>query len=761
MSIGWVSPGRVATRLLAGALVALALGCAANAAPASAAPPGWQTAIAPHGAEYRRLQREARQVTITRDTWGIPHVHGKTDADAVFGALYAQCEDDFSRVERNWLVALGWSAQADGPDAIAADLREQLFVDPAVLKRDYARSPAWLRQLMQAWADGINWYLATHPEVRPKVIRHYEPWMALSFTDGNAGSDVEMYVGLDQVARFYGIGGEPRTASRDGTPPTWAGGGGSNGIAIAPKLTADGHALLLINPHVTYYSRAELQMTSDAGLDAYGAATWGQLFVYQGFNRHVGWMHTSSGVDEVDRFAETVEKRDGKYVYRFGKQWKPVTTRDIAIAYRGADGALEARTFTTYATRHGPITAAENGKWIATAMMHRPVEGLEQSWLRTKSSDLAGYLTVAELKANDTNNTVFADDKGEIALLMPQFIARRDNRFDYLKPVDGSNPATVWRGMTPLADMPNVINPPNGWVMNTNNWPYSAAGKHSPRRAGYPQYMDSFGENARGEHATRLLTGASGFTKAKLIADAYDPYLPAFARLLPILVRDYDGLPQTAPMKAKLAGPIAVLRAWNDRWGSASIATTLAVAWGDTLWNAVAEQAVASGADAHTTNLQVLDYIAGEATPTARLGALATAVDTLDADFGHWGVPWGDFNRYQRPDDAPDAHFDDAKPSLAIPFTASRWGSLAAANSHRWPGTKKYYSNMGNSFVAVVEFGPRVSARAVHVGGQSGHPDSPHFTDQADRYVTGDLRTVYFWPDQLHRHTVRVYHPGQ
>ncbi|HEX7369675.1 MAG TPA: penicillin acylase family protein [Rhodanobacteraceae bacterium] len=737
----------------------LALAFAALPAAAQGATPVAATRAATHDAAYTRLQHEAQQVTITRDTWGIPHIHGATDADAVFGMMYAQCEDDFSRVQNNLLNALGWSAREKGEPAIWYDLRQQLWVDPATLQRDYAKSPAWLRRLMDAWADGLNWYLATHPDAHP-VITHYAPWMALASTDGNAGSDEEMYVDLADLARFYGASPATATALARTTPPTWIGRTGSNGIAIAPKLTADGHALLLINPHVTYYSRVELQMSSDAGLDAYGAATWGQFFVYQGFNRHVGWMHTSSGVDDVDRFAETVEQRDGKWFYRFGQQWQPVTSRSITIRYRVADGKLATRTFTAYFTQHGPIVARENGKWIATAMMYRPIKGLEQSWLRTKATDLASFMQTAELKANDTNNEIVADDQGHIAFLTPQFIPKRDNAFDYLKPVDGSNPATAWQGLTPIKDMPNVVNPPNGWVMNTNDWPYSAAGRYSPKRADYPQYMDFFGEDARGVHATRMLTGASGFTKAKLIADAFDSYLPAFERQLPILIKNYDALPASDPLKGKLAGPIGVLRGWDDRWGVASIPTTVAVFWGDTLWNEVAAAAKASGINAHRIDLQVLDYMAEKATPAQRLDALAQAIDKLQAEFGYWGVPWGQINRYQRLDDSLQPHFSDTEPSIAIPFTASRWGSLAAANAHPWPGTQKYYSNMGNSFVAVVEFGPKVSARAIHVGGQSGNPASPHFTDQAHRYVTGDLRTVYFWPDQLRAHTASTYHPG-
>ena len=710
--------------------------------------------------QHTRLLREAQNVTIVRDDWGIAHVHGKTDADAVFGMVYAQCEDDFNRVEMNYLTALGWGAQAEGVSAIWNDLRYQLFIDPVVLKQDYEQSPAWLKKLMNAWADGMNWYLATHPDVHPKVIKHYEPWMALSFTEGSIGGDIED-VDLSDLAKFYGADPATTIALAQRTPPTWIEPTGSNGIAIAPKLTADGHALLLINPHTSFFFRSELQMTSDAGLDAYGAVTWGQFFIYQGFNQHIGWMHTSTGVDSVDEFAETIEKKDGKYLYKFGNQWLPVKTRDITIQYRADDGTIKARTFTAYFTQHGPIVRAATGKWIAEALMNRPIPALEQSWLRTKASDLASYMKVADLKANSSNNTLFADDKGEIAFLAPQFIPKRDNAFDYLEPVDGSNPATAWQGMTPLKDMPNVINPATGWVFNTNNWPYSAAGKDSPKRADFPQYMDSFGENARGEHATKMLAGASDFTKAKLITDAFDSYLPAFARLVPILVQDYDGLPASDPLKAKLKGPIAVLRGWDDRWGIASIPTTLAVSWGDVMWNEVAGKAKASGLDAHTTDLREIDYIAEKADSKMRLEALAKTLDTLTHDFGYWGVPWGTINRYQRLDDSVHPHFDDAKPSIAVPFTSSRWGSLAASNTHAWPGTEKYYGRSGNSFVAAIEFGPKVSARAIHVGGQSGDPKSPHFLDQQHRWADGDLRSVYFWPEQLQGHTEKTYYPGE
>ncbi|MBV9881481.1 MAG: penicillin acylase family protein, partial [Sphingomonadaceae bacterium] len=317
----------------------------------------------------------AARTTITRDDWGIAHVRGQTDADAVFGAIYAQAEDDFPRVEANLLTALGRTAEADGPGAVWQDLRQRLWIDPQQLQADYRRSPVWLRALMDAWAAGLNYYLATHPDVHPRVLTHFEPWMALSFTEGSIGGDIER-ADLGQLAALYGGESAPRIAlAREPEP------GGSNGIAIAPALTQGGHALLLINPHTNFFFRSELGMESGEGLHAYGASTWGQFFLYQGFNERLGWMHTSSGVDSVDEFAETIGNRGGRYFYRYGREMRPVRVVPITLAIRQPGGRLLRRTFTTYATHHGPIVRAERGTWVALALMNRPIPALEQSWL--------------------------------------------------------------------------------------------------------------------------------------------------------------------------------------------------------------------------------------------------------------------------------------------------------------------------------------------------------------------------------------------
>jgi len=331
------------------------------------------------------------------------------------------------------------------------------------------------------------------------------------------------------------------------------------------------------------------------------------------------------------------------------------------------------------------------------------------------------------------------DADGTIAYFHANFIPRRNPAFDWSKPVNGSDAATDWQGILSLEESPGVLNPATGWVYNTNNWPWSAAGPNSPKRASFPAYVEKGTEESpRGVHAIRVLEGRKDFTLDSLIAAAYDSYLPAFADLLPPLIKAWDAAPDAHPLKATLAEQIATLRRWDYRWSIASVPTALAVYWGETI-----------GTGAAT------------ASPDQLLQALATASDKLTADFGTWKTPWADINRYQRVNGAIVQPFSDAAASLPVGFTSARWGSLASFGARTYPGTKRMYGNTGNSFVAVVEFGDRVKAKAITAGGQSGDPASPHFGDQAKRYSTGDLRDVYFYREQLQGHTERTYHPGK
>jgi acyl-homoserine-lactone acylase len=729
-------------------LIFLALAAALVVSPApSIAQPSTQDVV--------RWEREARNVTITRDNWGIAHVHGKTDADAVFGMEYAQAEDDFHRVEMNYIEALGWEAQAKGESALYDDLRMRLFVNETALKQEYASSPEWLKKLMISFADGLNFYLYKHPNVKPLLITHFEPWMAVAFSEGSIGGDI-YDVNVERLAEFYGhalsASASPSPAASPTEPPPEP--GGSNGIAVGPSDSADHHSMLYINPHVTFYFRAELQMASDGGLDAYGAVTWGQFFVYQGFNPTAGWMHTSSGVENVEQFLETVSHRNGRYYYRYGNRELPIAERSITIDYKTPSGMAH-KAFTAYYTQHGPIIGRIGDKWVSINLMQQPVRALVQDFTRMKARDYAAFQEMMRLHTNSSNNTIFADSEGHIAYWHSDWIPRRSDAFDWTKAVDGSNPATAYHGLLTLAETPHLLDPADGWLYNSNNWPWSAAGPDSPKRADFPKYVDrGTEESARGYHALRLFEGHRGWTPKSLIAAGFDSYLPAFATMVPALVKAYDRAPASDPLKGKLADQIKLLRGWDYRWSADSVATSLAVFWGDGIFHTVFPTARQEG-------MSPEDYVARRATPVELLGALAAASDKLTADFGTWQTPWAAINRFQRLDDSIfDPHFDDSKPSIPIPFTSSVWGSLAAYGSRPYPNTKRWYGTVGNSFICLVDFGPEVHAWAVTTGGESGNPRSPHFDDQEDRYASGNLRVVYFYPSQLKGHTEREYHPG-
>ncbi len=417
------------------------------------------------------------------------------------------------------------------------------------------------------------------------------------------------------------------------------------------------------------------------------------------------------------------------------------------------DHGMAEKKFTVYRTHHGPIIRESNGKWVAYRIMEEHIKALQQSYLRTKAKDYKSYLATMELKANSSNNTIFADAEGDIAYFHGNYIPRRDTRFDWTRPVDGSDPATEWKGLLAIDETPHLLNPKSGWLYNSNNWPWSAAGPSSPKKEDYPAYVETGGESARGLHAVRVLQNKKDFTIDSLIAAAYDSYLPWFEKPIPALVKAWDQTPDSNPLKAKTAAQIALLRAWDFRWGVKSVPTSLAVFWAEDVRRRVGGGRRGGGRGSGE------DAIVN-APANQLLQSLVAASEKLQADFGTWKTAWGDINRFQRLNDNITPSFDDAGASIPVGFTSSTWGSLASFGARAYPNTKKWYGTSGNSFVAVVEFGKTVRARAVTAGGESGSLSSRHFNDEAGRYATGDLREVYFYRSQLKGHTEREYHPG-
>jgi acyl-homoserine lactone acylase PvdQ len=700
--------------------------------------------------DRERLEARAARVEIIRDDFGVPHVYGNTDADAVFGMLYAQAEDDFPRIESNYIWATGRLAEVEGETAIYSDLRARLYMTVDEAQAAYAAAPEWLRALCDAWADGLNYYLLSNPEVQPKLLTRFEPWMPMFFSEGSIGGDIEQ-IPLEGIAAFYG-GEDPAAAiaAAHSSAAAFSAPGGSNGFAVSGAHTKSGHAMLLINPHTSFYFRGEMHVVSNEGLDAYGAVTWGQFFIYQGFNEKTGWMHTSTYVDFIDNFVEDVTRMNGELQYRYGNEMRPVTVSDVTLKYRSGD-ELRERRFTMYHTHHGPVTHAQDGKWVVTKINWDPVNALAQSFTRTKLDNYMQFRKMMDIRTNSSNNTVFADAEGNIAYFHGNFVPKRDPRFDYSRPVDGSNPATDWQGKHPVDETVTILNPPNGWIQNANSTPFTAAAEHSPKREDYPAYMAPDDENFRAVHAVRVLSKAGDLTLDKLIELAHDPYLPAFETLIPALL---DAWRQAKDPDPALAEPIQVLENWDFATGAESVAMPLAHFYGN---NFLARATF----PADMSEMERIRYLATETPPEQRLEVFGETVRMLEADYGDWRTPWGEINRFQRLSGAIDLQYDDAAPSLPVGMANSRWGALADFGAERRDGTKRIYGDNGNSFVAVVEFGPRVVARTILVGGQSNAPDSPHFMDQAHRYTQQRFKDVAYYREDVERRAEERYVPGK
>ncbi|GAB5474072.1 MAG: penicillin acylase family protein [Maribacter sp.] len=698
------------------------------------------------------LAQKAENVTIIRDDFGVPHIYGKTDADAVFGLLYAQCEDDFNRVEQNYIWATGRLAEVEGEAALYSDLRAKLFMTEEEAKANYEKSPDWLKKLCDAFADGINYYLETHPEVQPRLLTHFEPWMPMYFSEGSIGGDIER-IRTNRIKAFYESGMEvPKMEleelekiEMEAEPQ------GSNGIAISGELTQSGDALLLINPHTSFYFRGEVHVVSDEGLNAYGAVTWGQFFVYQGFNEKTGWMHTSGDTDVIDEFKETVVKNEEELFYQYGEELRPVTTTEVTLTYKnGAD--FKERTFPMYRTHHGPITHLTDGQWTASAMMWEPVNALEQSFIRTKQDGYAGFREMMDIRANSSNNTVYADAEGNIAYFHGNFVPKRDTSFDYTRPVEGNNPKTDWQGLHPESENILLLNPENGWLQNCNSTPYTAALEFSPKKSDYPNYMSIDRENFRGVHAIALLEDRKGYTLDSLIQLAHDPYLPAFEALIPGLVKAYYEHHDRNP---KLQGAVDVLADWDFRTSKESVAMTLAHFYGTAYYR---EGKYPEG----MIPMERVKLWGSTSPNTEKLRIFESVIDQLMTDFGTWNMPWGAVNRYQRLDGDIRQPFDDSKPSIPIGFASGRWGALAAYGArYGSENAKKLYGTRGNSFVAAVEFGDRVKAKSILAGGQSGNPASPHFDDQIQMYADVQWKEVPYYKEDVLKRAKETYVPGK
>ncbi len=698
--------------------------------------------------EKKRWALHANQVNIIRDEWEIPHIYGKTDADAVFGLMYAQCEENFEQIELNFLEMLGRTAEVNGPKAIYEDLMMRLIQDSAQAIQDYNKSPVWFKNLLQAHADGLNYYLYQHPEVHPKAITYFKPWYHLMWTDGSVSPTRTGGIKIQDVENFYGdknkivqninVDFEERATK------------GSNGFAIAPIHSKNGNALLYINPHVPFYFRSEMHMNSEEGLNVYGAVTWGQMFIYQGFNEHCGWMHTSSYADVADVYEEKIKKNKSGWITIYENQEKNIKERKINIKYTEA-GEIKLKTFTAYNTIHGPVMGSKNGLWLSLQENNRSLNALIECWTRTKATNLKTYQKALSLLANNSNNTVYADGEGNIAYWHGNFMPKRNPNYDYSWPVDGSIKASNWMGLHPLNEIVQSINPANGWLQNCNATPYTVAGTNSPKAKNYPSYMAPDGENGRGINAVKLLEKIDKISLDELIQLGYNKHLSAFDILLP----SFLAYTKTITLNSKEQKAIQYLSKWNHDADTTSIATAIAIEWA-TEWGK--EIPAAATEEGGTALWKKYESMVNTVPNEKKLALLNKTLNHLEEVYGNWEIAWGNINRYQRVN--PGEKLNDQLPSWAVAQASSKWGSLPAFESKRQDNTKKRYGYSGSSFIAAISFGKKLEAKTIITGGQNRFSQSSHFTDQAKKYIDGEFKTIHFYKEDVLAHARISYKPG-
>ena len=659
----------------------------------------------------------ARRVTILRDTYGIPHVLGETDAAAAFGFAYAQAEDNFWRIEENYIRSIGRRSEVEGPSGLIQDRRNRALEIPRLAREEYRRLPRKMKALLDGYVAGLNAYLADHPDVRPRLLARMEPWYPLAFIRYN----------YFQTGFLFASGlrpGDFETSAEDA--PLFAKDFGSNGWVIGPSKSATGHAMLFINPHLPFFGHGQVyegHVISKEGWNFTGYTRLGFPFPYVGHNESLGWVSTDNSGDQSDLYAETFTD---SIHYRYGNGVRTATIRVDTILVKTANG-IERRPFRVVRTHHGPVIGERDGKPLALRMSKLEADGWLGEWYA-----MTRARTVAELKAAMQplnmlfGNVMAADAGGNTWYLYNGAMPIRDPRVDYSGVIDGSDPATEWKGYHRLDELPQLLNPATGWMQNCNTTPFLLTSSGNPDSTKFPRYMVLDGDNMRGYVSRQILGARPRFTWDDWVRAAFDTKVSAADSLLPKLLSDSTVTGDSARAAR------AVLAAWDRRSDTTSVAMTLFDRWIEAAQNGVPGAA-----------------------------ALDSAIVRLTRDWGTWRVKWGDVNRLQRIDERIDQEFSDQRPSVAVLGVPGWEGAVFTYYTEGAEGQKRRYGTAGGSYVSVVEFGPTPRRLAVHTMGASGDPASKHFFDQAPLYARGQFRPAWFTLEEIRANLEREYRPGR
>ena len=677
-------------------------------------------------AEIARWQKRAQAVTIYRDKWGVAHAHGRSDADAVFGSTYAYAEDRFVQMEPYYYGALGRSAEADGEAAANWDIFVRSLEVERLSRAEYAGESRANRAIAEAVADALNFFLHTHPDVKPKVITRFEPWHAFAFYRAFGISPDAVGVNLRELAQIT-------------LPPKPDEPDGSNMWTVSPSKSASGRALIFLNPHTPLLPVYELHLMSDAGWNVTGMNAYSNTVVpVMGHNASLAWALTVNQPDIADVWEETFDDPAKPLSYRYGAGHRTAVEWRDSIRVRAGDGSLTTRVVTLRKTHRGPILAVRNGKHLAVRFAGVERGGLLQQWYEMgKARTLAEFQRAVARRALTFHNVMYADTAGNIFYIYNGAVPRRSTTFDWTKPLDGSDPATEWQGYHELADLPQLLNPATGWMQNTNTTPFHATSSGNPDSTKYPRYMVTEGDNARARASRRLLSMPQKFSFDDWKRMAFDTYYLVAEEQIPGLVTEWRSLGATdAPRAERLAEIVQGLERWDRRATIESPEATWFVLWRERTQRIRGDSAL------------------------GRIIALEEVRDQLLRDFNTVRVPWGDINRLQRTNAAQP--FSDERPSLPVPAAnGGTVGSIFSFGSTTPAGAKRRYGIGGSGYVAVIEMTPIPHAMTIVPFGQSGDPTSPHYFDQAPLYVKGEFKPAWFTLADVKANAVRSYRPGE
>ena len=680
--------------------------------------------------------RLAKAVTIYRDTYGVPHVFGRNDESTVFGFAYAQAEDNFWRVEENFILALGRASELYGEKTLDEDRLNHALEIPRLAVEEYQRLDPKTRAMCDAFAAGLNYYLDRNPKVHPRLLARMEPWYTLAFIRYNYYQN--------GFARDPSLSSSKLQTAKD--ERGLSANEGSNGWVIGPSKSKTRHAMLLINPHLPFFGPGQVyegHVHSDDGWNFTGYTRFGFPFPYCGHNNDLGWVSTDNAADEEDVYAETFDDPARPLAYRYGTDYR-IATEHIEEIRVKTDSGTEVRRFKMLRTHHGPILSSHDGKLQAIRMAKFEGDGWLREWYEMTRAHSLDQLKAALAPLDMLfGNVMYADRRGNIFYIYNAAVPRRDPKFDWTKPVDGSDPATEWRGYHTMAELPQLTNPKTGWMQNCNTSPFLLTSEGNPNPARYPRYMVQEGDNPRGRIARQILSSTRTFSFEDWTRAAFDTRVVSADELLPqFLVELKDRLASTStdsPQAARLREAFDALSHWDHRSTTDSVAMTLFSLWHD--------RNTARGMPAPLT-------------PERSVAALLAVLDALEQRFGTWRVAWGEINRLQRVDDIKNEPFEDARPSLPIPGVNGGDGAVFTFYATNAVGQKRKYGVAGGTYISVVELAPRIRALSVHVFGASGHPESRHYVDQARLYARGEFKPAWFTLNEIRANLESAYQPG-